>query len=94
MHAEVTTLDGKSAEEIYAERLHNLSLSEGEIMDGRHVVLALLARCELWIEIIREKYISQFPTFSDLAKSIFQTRQNRQPFPGYLRQTPQDPEYS
>ncbi len=55
MHAETITYDGKSAEETYAAKLSNLSLSEGDVRDGREVVLALLARCTLWIDIIREK---------------------------------------
>ena len=55
LHADAPTYEGKSAEDIYADKLAKLTLSEGEIKDGREVVLALLARCILWIAIIREK---------------------------------------
>ena len=36
--------------------LSQLSLTEGEPQDGKTVVRALLKRCVLWIEIMREKY--------------------------------------
>jgi hypothetical protein len=55
MHAEADHHQGKTAEQAYAEKLSKLSLTEGGVQDGRTVVLALLARCTLWIEIIREK---------------------------------------
>ena len=48
--------EGQSAEEAYASRLQSLSLTEGEIQDGRDVVKALLVRCTFWLEIMREKY--------------------------------------
>jgi hypothetical protein len=53
--------EGKSAEQAYADKLSKLSLTEGEVQDGRTVVLALLARCTLWIEIIREKHAIHYP---------------------------------
>lgn len=48
---------GKSAEQAYEKVLAQLSLTEGEVRDGKTVVSALLARCLLWIEVIREKYV-------------------------------------
>lgn len=48
--------EGKTAEEVYAERLAKLSLTEGEPADGPTVVRALLARCLLWCEIVQDKY--------------------------------------
>jgi hypothetical protein len=48
--------EGMGAEQAYAEKLSKLTLTEGEVQDGRTIILALLVRCTLWIEIIREKY--------------------------------------
>lgn len=56
MQAERIQHDGISAEDAYADRLGILSLTEGEVQDGDKIVQALLVRCTLWIEIIREKY--------------------------------------
>lgn len=47
--------EGQSAEQAYADRLHQLSLIEGGARDGQTVVKALVVRCTLWIEIVREK---------------------------------------
>ena len=47
--------EGQSAEDYYASKLHLLSLTEGEVQDGYDVLKALLFRCTLWIEIMREK---------------------------------------
>ena len=48
---------GENAEQAYSTRMASLSLTEGQTLDGRDVVKALLVRCILWIEIIREKYV-------------------------------------
>ena len=48
---------GKSAEQAYEKMLSQLSLTEGEVQDGKTVVGALLTRCLLWIEIVKEKYV-------------------------------------
>lgn len=48
--------EGVNAEQAYAQTLSKLSLTEGEVQDGRTIILALLVRCTLWIEIIREKF--------------------------------------
>lgn len=58
LHAEGIEHEGKSAEEAYEKMLAQLSLTEGENRDGKTVVKALLMRCLLWIEVIREKYDS------------------------------------
>ncbi|KAK5110724.1 hypothetical protein LTR62_005601 [Meristemomyces frigidus] len=55
LHETRVTHDGKTAEQVYAERLEQMSLTEGEVADGPTVVRALLARCLLWVEIIQEK---------------------------------------
>lgn len=55
LHADEVRHDGKTAEEMYAERLSTLSLTEGGVQPGDVVVKALLARCLLWCEIIQEK---------------------------------------
>ena len=50
--------DGLSAEQAYEKKLAYLSLTEGDVQDGQTVIKALLIRCSLWIEIMREKYVS------------------------------------
>ena len=55
IQAQEVVHEGQSAEEAYASKLDKLSLTEGEVQDGPSVVKALLYRCTLWIEIIREK---------------------------------------
>ncbi|KAK4575351.1 hypothetical protein LTR86_001205 [Recurvomyces mirabilis] len=55
LHESKITHEGKTAEQVYAERLGQMSLTEGEVSDGPTVVRALLARCLLWVEIIQEK---------------------------------------
>lgn len=47
---------GKTAEQVYADKLAQLRLGEGESHGGSHVVSILLARCMLWAEIVLEKY--------------------------------------
>ncbi|KAK0776253.1 hypothetical protein LTR75_016315 [Friedmanniomyces endolithicus] len=53
LHGSRDSHEGKSAEQVYAERLQQLSLHEST--DGPTVVHALLARCLLWVEIIQAK---------------------------------------
>ncbi|KAK1040554.1 hypothetical protein LTR33_015796 [Friedmanniomyces endolithicus] len=53
LHGSRDSHEGKSAEQVYAERLQQLSLHESA--DGPTVVHALLARCLLWVEIIQAK---------------------------------------
>ncbi|KAF2220077.1 hypothetical protein BDZ85DRAFT_31609 [Elsinoe ampelina] len=55
LHAGDGTHEGKSAEEAYAERLAQISLSETGPQDGESVVKTLLARCLIWREIIEKK---------------------------------------
>lgn len=49
--------EGMTAEQVYAERLDAMSLTEGQVADGPTVVRALLTRCLLWVEIIIEKCV-------------------------------------
>ena len=57
LHESRITHEGKTAEQVYAERLAQMSLTEGEVADGPTVLRALLVRCLLWVEIIQEKYV-------------------------------------
>ena len=54
---QVTTYshEGKTPEQAYEDKLAFLSLTEGGVQDGQTVIKALLIRCTLWIEIMREK---------------------------------------
>lgn len=58
MHAETVHHEGQNPENAYASRLSQLNLTEGEVLDGRTVIKALLMRCTLWLEIVREKYFA------------------------------------
>lgn len=55
VHVEREEHEGKSAEEVYAERLKIINECPGCVKDGATVVKSLLARCLLWVEIIEEK---------------------------------------
>lgn len=59
LHASAATHEGKTAEQVYAERLEQLQLQDGAVQDGEKVVLGLLARCQLWLEIVQEKCDTQ-----------------------------------
>ncbi|KAK5171326.1 uncharacterized protein LTR77_004470 [Saxophila tyrrhenica] len=74
MNADTIEYEGKSAEQAYADKLSKLSLTEGEIQDGRQIVLALLARCTLWIDIIREKQGNIDPRFQDTYDRLIKIR--------------------
>ncbi len=56
VHIESIEHDSENPQEAYASRLSKLSLTEGEILDGRTVLKALIYRCTLWLEIMRQKY--------------------------------------
>jgi hypothetical protein len=56
LHADAPTHEGKTAEEVYAERLALIQLADDVQQDGETVARSLLARCLLWVEIIQEKY--------------------------------------
>lgn len=58
VHAEDVQHEGQGPEEAYASRLAELSLTEGEVPDGKAVIKALLIRCTLWIEIMRQKCVN------------------------------------
>ncbi|KAK4958190.1 hypothetical protein LTR10_004616 [Elasticomyces elasticus] len=64
--------EGKSAEQVYAERLHSLSLHEST--DGPTVVRALLARCLLWVEIIQAKKGKIDDRFHDTYEKLLKIR--------------------
>jgi len=55
IHADAFQHEGQNAEEAYASRIGELSLTEGEPPNGKAVIRGLLVRCALWIEIMREK---------------------------------------
>jgi hypothetical protein len=61
VHVDRYTHEGKTAEQAYEDKLAYLSLTEGGEQDGATVVKALLIRCTLWIEIMREKYVHAKP---------------------------------
>lgn len=56
LHLQGVEHEGKSAEQAYEKMLGQLSLTEGEAQDGKLIVKALLIRCLLWTEIVKEKY--------------------------------------
>lgn len=64
--SESLAASGLPAEQVFAEKLAKLSLTDGEIRDGPTVVKSLLARCVLWIEIIQEKQGRIDPRFDEL----------------------------
>jgi hypothetical protein len=55
LNAEGISHEGKTAEEVYAERLAAIQLCEGVVQDGPTVVKSLLARCLLWVEVIETR---------------------------------------
>lgn len=57
LHEEGISHEGQTAEEAYAERLAQIHLDDGAVLEGNQVVKALLARCILWVEVIQEKYV-------------------------------------
>ncbi|KAI5360054.1 hypothetical protein Slin15195_G119170 [Septoria linicola] len=65
LHAEIDPHDGKSAQEVYAERLQLIQDCPSCVTDPETTVKSLLARCLLWVEIIREKQGKIDPNFKD-----------------------------
>ena len=58
LHVETFSHEGKTAEQVYLEKLGSMSLTYGTeetAQDGRTIVRILLARCLLWAEIIQRK---------------------------------------
>ncbi|PNS19440.1 UPF0662 protein [Sphaceloma murrayae] len=66
--------EGKSAEEAYAERLAQITLSEGTVQDGNQVVSTLLARCLIWVEIIEKKEGKVEDRFKDVYDRLREIR--------------------
>jgi hypothetical protein len=58
LHADVDTHPGRSAEEVYKERIQTITLAMNPNTDGQTVLRGLLARCLLWVEIVEEKYVA------------------------------------
>lgn len=50
--------EGKSAEEVYTERMAMVQICDGCTDDPDTVVKSLLARCVLWVEIIEQKCVA------------------------------------
>ncbi|KAH9810045.1 Protein of unknown function (DUF2408) [Teratosphaeria destructans] len=77
LHEGPVTYEGKTAEQVYAERLALLSLTEhdgGQPCDGKTVVHALLVRCLLWVEIIQEKQGKIDERFQDTYDKLLKIR--------------------
>ena len=55
VHYDMDPHEGKSAEEVYAERLAMMQICETCQQPPEVVVKSLLARCLLWVEIIEQK---------------------------------------
>lgn len=58
VHFENDPHEGKTAEEVYVERLAMIQICETCQQPPEVVVKSLLARCLLWVEIIEQKYVS------------------------------------
>jgi len=79
LHEEKLEHEGKTAEQVYAERLAQLTITGGEYDDGPPVVRALLARCLLWLEIVQDKCVGLYmtaPYQAMLTQTWTQTRQD------------------
>jgi len=55
LNADLDLHPGRTAEEVYAERIRTITLAMNPDQDGRTVLNGLLARCLLWVEIVEEK---------------------------------------
>lgn len=56
LHEEQPDHQGKTAEEVYLEKVHAMNLADYEVpKEGPAVVSVLLARCLLWAEIIQRR---------------------------------------
>lgn len=66
LHVTDVAHEGKTAEEVYAERLAQIHLEEGVIQSGVKVVAQILGRCLLWIEIIQAKQGKIDERFQDI----------------------------
>jgi len=75
LHADATSHEGQTAEEVYSERLRQIQLHDG-VRDGDQVVLGLLARCQLWLEIVEEKYVGLIFSY-ERRLTFLQTRKDR-----------------
>lgn len=56
LHESQPSHEGKTAEEVYLEKIHAMNLADYEVpKEGPAVVSVLLARCLLWAEIIQRR---------------------------------------
>ena len=76
LHESRDSHEGTSAEQVYAERLASLSLTESEVADGPEVVRGLLARCLLWVEVIQENQGRMDERFQDKYDKLIKIRNN------------------
>ncbi|OQO05270.1 hypothetical protein B0A48_09037 [Cryoendolithus antarcticus] len=67
---------GQSAEEVYADRLAAIRLTEGGAREGDVVVKSLLARCLLWCEIVQEKKGKIDDRFEEVYTKLLKIRNN------------------
>lgn len=65
LHAERDPHEGKTAQEVYAERLRLIQECPTCVKDPETTVKSLLARCLLWVEIIQEKAGTIDPNFKE-----------------------------
>ncbi|KAK5134268.1 hypothetical protein LTR08_006812 [Meristemomyces frigidus] len=76
LHESRDNHEGKSAVQVYAERLASMSLTDSAVADGPTVVSALLARCLLWVEVIQEKQGKIDERFLDMYDKLIKLRNN------------------
>lgn len=74
LHVESDSHEGKTAQEVYAERLRLIQECHGCIKDPETTVKSLLARCLLWVEIIQEKAGSIDPNFKDTFEKLLKIK--------------------
>ncbi|PPJ55657.1 hypothetical protein CBER1_05864 [Cercospora berteroae] len=74
LHAERDPHEGKTAEEVYAERLQLIQDCPSCVKEPDMVVKGLLARCLLWVEIIQQKKGKIDPDFKELYDKLLKIK--------------------
>ncbi|QIW98237.1 hypothetical protein AMS68_003755 [Peltaster fructicola] len=75
LHEETPDHQGKSAEEVYLEKIHAMNLADYEVpKEGPAVVSVLLARCLLWAEIIQRRQGKIDERFNDTYDKLVKIR--------------------
>ncbi|SMQ55801.1 unnamed protein product [Zymoseptoria tritici ST99CH_1A5] len=74
LHADAPTHEGKSAEDVYAERLALIQLADNVEEDGTTVAKSLLARCLLWAEIIQTRNGQVEERFRELFEKLLKIK--------------------